>query len=68
MTWLTIIKFFVIAGFKKLIGGLSRAFKTRKRQREADRAHDDPAGAIADHFGGRVHKLPKTRETDKAGD
>lgn len=45
--------------------------KQKEKQDASDKAHDDPAAAIAEHFGGelREFKQPAPKdETRKAGD
>jgi hypothetical protein len=65
MSWLSMLGAFISVLIKKIINEVWRDAKHSKRQKEADRAAHDPAGAIADHFGGRVRQLPKASETDK---
>jgi len=43
----------------EVVEKLLHAKKQKDRQREADEAAHDPAGAFADHFDGRVRDLPQ---------
>jgi len=52
-----------------LIERLWYAQRQTERQDKADKAASDPAGALADHFHGRVRNLPEDAgEADKAPD
>lgn len=53
----------------KIVERLWYMQRQEKRQEKADKAASDPAGALADHFGGRMRKLSdKAPEAGKADD
>ena len=57
MNWIGILFGAILGRFYLIFEKISRALKERERQEKADRAASDPAGEIADHFGGQVHQM-----------